>query len=57
MIAVKLREASPTATPNRRLIAVADDLLGRRGRMVDAIAAIGRGAEAMEGVPFTLQFA
>ena len=56
MIAEKLREASPTATPNRRLIAVADDALGRGGRMVDAIARIGRGTEATEGVPFTLRF-
>jgi hypothetical protein len=31
-------------------------MLGRGGRMVDAIAGIGRGAEAMEGVPFTLRF-
>jgi predicted protein tyrosine phosphatase len=56
MIAEKLREASPTATPNRRLIGVADDVLGRGGRMADAIARIGRGADAMEGVPFTLRF-
>jgi len=54
-IALALREASPSATPNPRLIALADDLLGRRGRMVDAIRAIGRGAEAMEGTPFMLQ--
>ncbi|MGJ3264388.1 MAG: tyrosine phosphatase family protein [Salinarimonas sp.] len=53
-IARALRAASPMATPNRRIVAVADDLLGRRGRMVDAITAIGRGADAYEGVPFTL---
>ena len=50
-----LREASPSATPNPRFIALADDLLGRRGRMIDAIRGIGRGAEAMEGTPFMLQ--
>ena len=54
-IAAALREVSPSATPNARFIALADDLLGRRGRMVDAIRAIGRGAEAMEGTPFMLQ--
>ena len=45
----------PSATPNARLVALADDLLGRQGRMVDAIRAIGRGCEAMEGTPFMLQ--
>jgi predicted protein tyrosine phosphatase len=51
-IAQALRAASPTATPNSLLISLADDMLGRNGRMVDAIAAIGRGEDAMEGVPF-----
>ncbi|WP_262031599.1 tyrosine phosphatase family protein [Microvirga sp. Mcv34] len=54
-IALALRQASPSATPNARFVALADDLLDRRGRMVDAIRAIGRGAEAMEGTPFMLQ--
>jgi len=53
-IALALREASPSATPNARFVALADDLLGRRGRMVDAIRGIGRGTEAMEGTPFRL---
>ncbi|ACA20453.1 conserved hypothetical protein [Methylobacterium sp. 4-46] len=53
-IARALRAASPSATPNPRLVAVADDLLGREGRMVAAIAAIGRGADAFEGTPFSL---
>lgn len=53
-LAQALRRASPTATPNIRLISLADELLGRRGRMVEAIQAIGRGAEASEGVPFAL---
>ncbi len=56
-IARALREASPSATPNRRLVALADDLLGREGRMVAAVERIGRGAEAYEGVPFTLRLA
>ncbi|WP_406872069.1 tyrosine phosphatase family protein [Aminobacter sp. P9b] len=49
-----LRKLSPTATPNPRLIAVADQILDRNGRMVTAIAAIGRGADCFEGVPFGL---
>lgn len=53
-LAASLRRLSPTATPNPRLIAVADRILGRNGRMVEAIAAIGRGAECFEGVPFGL---
>ncbi|TIP55365.1 MAG: protein tyrosine phosphatase, partial [Mesorhizobium sp.] len=38
-----------------RLIAVADALLDRNGRMTRAIQAIGRGAEAFEGIPFELK--
>lgn len=53
-IARALRRASPSATPNRLLVEVADRLLGREGRMVAAIAGIGRGAEAFEGEPFRL---
>jgi len=53
-IARALRQASPIATPNRRIVAVADEILGRRGRMVDAVERIGRGQEAFEGVPFRL---
>jgi predicted protein tyrosine phosphatase len=50
----QIRERSPTATPNARLVALADQVLGRRGRMVEAIGAIGRGEEAFDGVPFRL---
>lgn len=53
-IAVELRRLSPSATPNPLIVALADTQLGRDGRMVAAIAAIGRGAEAFEGEPFTL---
>jgi len=52
-IAKALRRASPTATPNIRIVALADDMLGRNGRMVDAIAAIGQGVLA-EAAPFRL---
>lgn len=51
----QLREASPSATPNARLVAIADALLERRGRMIAAIAAIGRGEDAFEGAPFVLK--
>lgn len=53
-LATTLRRLSPSATPNPRLIAIADQLLGRDGRMINAIAAIGRGADAFEGTPFAL---
>ncbi|WP_407519897.1 tyrosine phosphatase family protein [Methylobacterium oryzisoli] len=53
-LAQRLRQLSPSATPNRRLVAVADEVLGRDGRMVAAITAIGRGADAFEGEPFCL---
>jgi predicted protein tyrosine phosphatase len=56
-VALALRAASPSATPNARLVAVADDMLGRGGRMVDAVRAIGRGADAFEGAPFMLRLA
>jgi predicted protein tyrosine phosphatase len=54
-LARSLRQASATATPNALLVALADEMLGRGGRMVDAIQAIGRGAEAMDGIPFMLK--
>lgn len=50
-----LRSVSPTATPNAHLIALADAALGRSGRMIEAIAAIGRGVDCFEGVPFALE--
>ncbi len=53
-LAQELRRASPTATPNARIVSLADRLLGRDGRMVAAIDAIGRGEMAYEGVPFRL---
>jgi predicted protein tyrosine phosphatase len=53
-LAQELRRRSPSATPNIRLVAFADDILGRQGRMVDAIKSIGRGADCFENVPFIL---
>lgn len=57
-IALALRRASPTASPNRRFVALADAQLGRGGRMSRAINAIGRGphwSEVGEARPFTLR--
>ena len=53
-IAAQIRRLSPTATPNARLVAVADAQLGRDGRMSAAIDEIGRGEDCFEGVPFAL---
>jgi predicted protein tyrosine phosphatase len=53
-IARELRRLSATATPNIRIVTLADRMLGRDGRMVAAIDAIGRGEMAYEGVPFRL---
>ena len=53
-IAGELRSRAPFATPNRLMVRLADDLLARDGRMVAAIDAIGRGAEAPHGAPFDL---
>jgi predicted protein tyrosine phosphatase len=54
-IARSLRLASPTASPNRRLVSIADRMLGRNGRMVEAIEAIGPAFAAYEGAPFRLE--
>ncbi len=49
-----LREASPSATPNRLLVSLADEILGRNGRMSAAIERIGRGANCFEGNVFAM---
>src|SRR5947209_19627427 len=54
-IADAIRRASQTATPNRRMIAIADAMLKRAGRMIAAIERIGRGSDCYEGVPFVLE--
>jgi predicted protein tyrosine phosphatase len=53
-IAKDIRRLSPTATPNIRIVTLADRILGRDGRMVTAIQGIGRGIECYEGHPFRL---
>ena len=54
LIARRLREASPTAYPNRLMVRLADAALSRRGRMIDAVERIGRGEIASEAIPFSL---
>ncbi|MGH6934788.1 MAG: tyrosine phosphatase family protein, partial [Methylocella sp.] len=54
-IAREIRANSLTATPNPRLVAIADTMLGRNGRMIAAIEKIGRGCNCFEGVPFALE--
>ncbi|RFC64499.1 tyrosine protein phosphatase [Fulvimarina endophytica] len=53
-LARELRRRAPSATPNIRLVGFADAILGRGGRMVEAIGSIGRGADAFSGTPFVL---
>ncbi len=56
-IALALRQASPSASPNRRFVALADAELGRGGRMSRAIERIGRGAswfDIGEARPFSM---
>jgi predicted protein tyrosine phosphatase len=53
-IARSIRAASATATPNPLMVELADEVLGRRGRMVDAIEAIGLGEVAISGTPFSI---
>jgi predicted protein tyrosine phosphatase len=54
-IAAVIRSRSPTATPNLKLVAIADAILGRGGRLFEAADSIGRGADCFEGVPFRLE--
>src|SRR5262249_12359832 len=56
-IAFGLREASPSASPNLRFVRLADEELGRGGRMSRAIEEIGKGHSWLdigEAKPFAL---
>jgi len=55
ILAQRLRAASPYATPNRRIIEIGDNILGRGGSLIKAVARIGRGAEASQGNVFGLR--
>ena len=51
-IAQKIRTASPIASPNRRIVSLADRALGRNGRMLRALDEMGPGSMTVEGRPF-----
>jgi predicted protein tyrosine phosphatase len=53
-VARALRKASACAYPNRLLVRIGDEILGRKGRMVEAIESIGVGVLAEESLPFSL---
>jgi predicted protein tyrosine phosphatase len=48
-IARKLRTRAAHAYPNALIVALADRALGRDGRMIDAVAGMGRGKIVAEG--------
>ena len=51
-IAKQIRDASPTAYPNRLIVSLADRALGRQGRMIRALDEMGPGNMTVEGRPF-----
>lgn len=53
-LANRLRRASAQATPNARLVEIGDQVLGRGGRLVAAVNAIGRGADYTGDAPFVM---
>jgi predicted protein tyrosine phosphatase len=56
-IANELRGAAPLARPNEHIIAIADHVMGRGGRMTQSIAETGRGLtwiDVLEGQPFEI---
>jgi predicted protein tyrosine phosphatase len=54
-IARQIRKDSPSAHPNRLIVGHADELLGRQGRMIDALTEIGPGDMSIEGRPFRIE--
>jgi len=54
-IARQMRSASPSAYPNRLIVTLADRLLGRNGRMVRALDAMGPSNMSIEGKPFRVE--
>jgi len=55
-LALRLRDASPQASPNMRLIEIGDHLLGLKGALIDAVRAIGRGADFKGEKAFSFRF-
>ena len=56
-IAQAIRAASPTAQPNARIVRFADQVLGRNGRMIEAVQAIGPSVPAIQAEPFRIDLA
>ena len=54
LISYRLRQASDTAAPNRLMVALADQMLDRKGTMIGAMEEIGPGQPAAEGRPFAI---
>ena len=53
-IAQALRERAPHAQPNRLIVRLADEALGRGGAMVRAVEAMGMGVVVTEGYPVAM---
>lgn len=53
-IARQIRAASPSASPNRLIVTLADQALGREGRMLRALDHMGPGAMTVESRPFRI---
>ncbi|MBB1090786.1 tyrosine phosphatase family protein [Rhodopseudomonas pseudopalustris] len=54
VIAQQIRDASPSASPNRLIVTLADRALGRDGRMLRALDRIGPGSISVDGQPFRI---
>jgi predicted protein tyrosine phosphatase len=54
MLAREMRLRAPHAAPNRLIVRLADDALGRGGEMVGAVEAMGSADESAEGFPVEL---
>jgi predicted protein tyrosine phosphatase len=54
LIARQIRAASPIAAPNRLIVTLADKALGREGRMLRALDAMGPGSMTVVGRPFRI---
>ncbi len=54
-IARQIRAASPIASPNRLIVSLADQALGRQGRMLRALDTIGPATMMVEGKPFRVE--
>ncbi len=53
-LAAVMRAAAPHAHPNRLMIKIADELMGRNGRLIDAVEQMGPGQITWEGEVFSV---